>query len=76
MATGFEKCGWHPADDPPKDDRYILISYDNYPLPDIGRYQEDKEGGAYYPGDEDRSCTNFGLVVNGWSELPERFKRY
>lgn len=79
MDKRFEKCGWHPAEEPPKTDKegisdYILISYENYPLPDIGQYREEDQGGAYYPGDDDRSCTSYGLFVNGWSELPEVVK--
>ena len=58
---------WNDAKKPPEDDRYILISYSNYSLPDIGQFRD----GEYYPGDEDRSCENFGLHVNGWMELPK-----
>lgn len=65
---------WHPADEPPSDDRYILLSFANYPLPAIGRYEKDEEGGAYYVGDDDASCANHGIIVNAWAELPMSVK--
>lgn len=61
---------WNSPDKPPKEDRYVLLSYSNYGLPDIGMYRD----GTYYPGDEDRSCDSFKLKVNGWMELPENAK--
>ena len=54
---------------------YILLSFDNYGLPAIGRYEFDEEnGGAFYEGDEERSCSSYGLFVNAWMPLPERWK--
>ena len=32
---------WIPADNPPSDDRYILLSFENFDLPEIGHYEED-----------------------------------
>lgn len=59
----------------PKDDKYILISYENFTLADIGRYETDKDGnGAFYIGDEDRSCVSFGLFVNAWMPLTEPYR--
>ncbi len=64
---------WHEPEDPPKDDRYVLISFANCTVPCVGRYREDDDGGgAYYEGDEERSLCSYGLVVNGWMELPRR----
>ena len=59
----------------PEDDKYILVSFDNFTLPDIGRYEVDKDGnGAFYPGDEDESYVSYGcLVVNAWMPLPESY---
>lgn len=62
---------WNDAEDPPEDDRFVLISFANYPVPCIGRYREEMDGGAYYEGDEDRSLASYGFVVNGWMELPK-----
>ncbi len=43
-------------------------------LPDIGRYDEDEEGGNFYPGDDTRSYLSFGLFVNAWMSLPKPFR--
>lgn len=66
---------WTPIDEgTPSDDRYVLLSFENYTGIDIGRYEEDKDGGAFYPGDDDKSYTSYGIFVNTWMELPERYK--
>lgn len=55
----------------PPDDDYILISFDNYPLPLIGRYKTDADGGgAFYSGDDDESLMSIGMVVNAWAPCP------
>lgn len=69
--------GWIPVTERlPEDDEYILVSFDNFTLPDIGRYEVDKDGnGAFYPGDEDESYVSYGcLVVNAWMPLPEPYR--
>ena len=58
----------------PKDDRYVLVSFENFSLPDIGRYEKDFEGGAFYPEDEDKSYVSIGLFVNAWMELPKPYR--
>lgn len=63
----IEGDGWKSLDEPPKEDEYILISFANYGLPDIGRM----EGGIFYPGDDLRSYKKYGLIVNGWRPLPK-----
>lgn len=56
----LEKDKWIPADQPPKEDQYILLSFENFTIPVIGRYEGDKNnGGAYFSGDEDISCSNY-----------------
>ncbi len=63
---------WNDPEDPPKDDRFVLISFANYSVPCVGRYEQDENGdGTYYEGDEDRSLASYGVVVNGWMELPK-----
>ena len=57
---------WKSLDELPKEDEYILISFANYTLPDIGRMTD----GVFYPGDDDKSYKDFGLIVNGWRPLP------
>ena len=59
----------------PETDDYILVSFSNSTLPDIGRYEADKDGGgAFFPGDEERSYASFGLFVNAWMPLPEPYR--
>ena len=69
------KSKWIPADNPPEDDKYVLLSFENYTGCDIGRYERNEDvGGAYYPGDEDASYNSYGLFVNAWMKLPESYK--
>lgn len=59
----------------PETDDYILISFSNYTLPDIGRYEIDAEGnGAFYPGDEAVSYASMGIFVNAWMPLPKSYR--
>lgn len=69
------KGGWIPADQPPDDDRLVLLS-SNYPVPAIGRYIEDEDGtgAAYYLSDSDIPLCVRGIFVNAWMELPEPYK--
>ena len=69
------KMRWIPVEERlPENDKYILLSFENYSLPDIGRYECDTEGGAFYPGDDDQSYVSFGLFVNAWMPLPEVYR--
>ena len=66
---------WIPVEERlPDDDEYILVSFSNYPNPDIGRYEWDEEGGAFYPGDDETSYVQYGLFVNAWMPLPKNYK--
>lgn len=68
--------GWIPIDERlPETDDYILVSFSNFELPDIGRYETDKDGGGiFFPGDKERSYVSYGLFVNAWMPLPELYK--
>ncbi len=69
--------GWIPVEDGlPEDDRYILLSFENFSLPLVGRYEENEKGGAFYLGDcdEEDTCISNDLYVNAWTYLPERYK--
>lgn len=58
----------------PECDDYILISFENFSLPDIGRYEVDSEGnGTFYPGDMDYSYLSIGIIVNAWQPLPASY---
>ena len=58
----------------PQDESYILVSFDNATMPDIARYEENDEGGTFYPGDDEKSYSSYGIFVNAWMELPELYK--
>lgn len=67
--------GWIPADEPPETDAYVLLSFANFSMPMVGRYDEEETcGGAYYIGDEVVSCVSQDLFVNAWQPLPESYK--
>lgn len=71
----LEGSRWIPiAEKHPSNDTYILVSFENCNMPDIARYEEDKNGGAFYPGDEERSYKSFGLIVNAWKPLPTAYR--
>lgn len=71
----LEGSRWIPIDErQPETDIYILASFENFNTPDIARYEEDKNGGAFYPGDEERSYKSFGMIVNAWRSLPEPYR--
>lgn len=73
----IENDGWIPVEDTdrtPKGEDYILVSFSNFSLADIARYEEDEEGGIYYPGDEDKPYKEYGLFVNAWQPLPKPYR--
>lgn len=60
----------------PEPETYILVSFDNWSLPDIATYRVDDDGiGAFYPGDEDYTYLSVGLFANAWMPLPEPYKK-
>lgn len=63
--------GWIPCSEHyPTTEEYILLSFTNFSVPVVGRWEEDKEGGAFYIGDDTESCVSQGLIVNAWQQLP------
>jgi hypothetical protein len=48
----------------PKEEEYILLSFANYTGLDIGRYEHDGENDKFYPGDDDETYAQYGLIVN------------
>ncbi len=58
----------------PEDKNYILVSFENSTMPDIARYEENDEGGTFYPGDDEKSYSSYGLFVNAWMSLPEPYR--
>ena len=70
-----EKERWIPVEEKlPEDDSYIMLSFKNFPVPSVGRYETDQDGGAFYLGDDDKSCISWGAIVNAWKPLPERYQ--
>lgn len=70
-----ETSKWIPCSERlPEDESYILVSFKNSTMPDIARYEENDEGGAFYPGDDEKSYSSYGLFVNAWMPLPEPYK--
>lgn len=76
MAKKPEFGRWIPVGERlPDSDEYILLSFDNFTLPDIGRYEVGSDlSGAFYPGDDDKSYVSYGLFVSAWMPLPERYE--
>ena len=76
LAEEEKTGGWIPVTERlPEDDKYIMISFENFTLPDIGRYEADKDGnGTFYPGDDEKSYVEYDLFVNAWMPLPEPYR--
>lgn len=69
--------GWIPVEDTertPENESYVLVSFSNFYHPDIARYEENDEGGTYYPGDDEDSYLKYGLFVNAWMPFPELYR--
>lgn len=68
---------WIPVEDTehtPENKSYVLVSFSNSSLPDIAHYEENEEGGTYYPGDDEESYLKYGLFVNAWQPLPKPYR--
>lgn len=81
MLLRAERMKWIPAENTPEvnEEGYserILLNFENASIHEIGRYIEDGDGGgAYYIGDDSKPClSSYGLFVNAWMPLPERYK--
>lgn len=69
--------GWIPVEDTehtPENESYVLVSFSNASLPGFARYEENDEGGTYYPGADEKSYLKYGLFVNAWMPLPELYR--
>lgn len=68
------KQNWIPITERmPREEEYILVSFENYTLPDIGRYENDGND-KFYPGDDEETYASYGLIVNAWMPLPKPYK--
>lgn len=58
----------------PEADEYVLVSFENFSLPMIGRYTVDNDdGGTFRIGDDDDSFVQHDLFVNAWMYPPEPY---
>lgn len=72
----LKETQWIPCSERmPEDESYILVSFENYTMPDIARYEENDEGGTFYPGDDEETYAHYGLVVNAWMPLPTPYEK-
>lgn len=70
------KSDWIPISERlPDTDEYVLLSFENYTMAAIGRYEENDEGGTFYPGDDEKSYSSYGIFVNAWMPLPEPYRK-
>lgn len=76
MIQWNEDDGWISIDERlPDPDKHILVSFENFSLPMIGRYTvDDDDGGMFRAGDEDESFIEHDLYVNAWMELPKCYR--
>lgn len=67
---------WIPVSERlPDVDEYILVSFENFTTPMIGRYTvDDEDSGTFRVGDEDESFVEVGLFVNAWIPLPKPYE--
>ena len=68
--------GWIPIEEKlPPDDSYILLSFSNFSIPIVGRYEEDEDGGGnFFAGDEDEPLISQDMYVNAWMPLPKCYE--
>ena len=70
---------WHVIDEEnpntfPPTDGYILLNFSNFTRPCIGRCEgNEDEGFTFFEGDDEKSLASYGLFVNAWMPLPERY---
>ena len=72
-----KKHSWIPVEERlPEEDEYVLMSFENFTLPMIGRYEKDNDGGgAWYAGDDGcDTCSSQDLFVNAWMPLPKPYE--
>ena len=59
----------------PEPEKLVLVSFENFDLPMIGRYTEDEDGdGTFRIGNDDESFNKNGLQVNAWMPLPKPYR--
>lgn len=76
LIKAYEQSQWIPVDEKlPDPDELILLSFENFTVPMIGRYTvDDDDPGTFRVGDMDESFVENDLYVNAWMPLPEPWK--
>lgn len=75
LKTLREKSNWIPCSERlPEDESCILVSFENATFIDVARYEEDDQGGRFYPGDDEKTYLECGLFVNAWMPLPKPYR--
>lgn len=73
-----KKHSWIPVEERlPEEDEYVLMSFENFTLSMIGRYEKDNDGGgAWYAGDDDGcdTCRSQDLFVNARMPLQKPYR--
>jgi hypothetical protein len=63
---------WIPIEEKlPEADYYILLSFSNWGIPGVGRFED----GNFYGGDDDKPLDKIGIFVNAWMPLPKCYRR-
>lgn len=76
LIKAYEQSRWIPVDEKlPDPDELILLSFENFTVPMIGRYTvDDDDSGTFRVGDTDESFVENDLYVKAWMPLPEPWK--
>lgn len=76
IRSHMEDDGWIPveSEEKPPTKGYIYLSFANFDLPMVGRYEEDEEGGAFYVGDDEESCISQDMIVNAWKPIDKPYR--
>lgn len=68
--------GWTPVDKSlPEDDRWVLMSFENLPLPDVGYLETFEDGSRAWTNGQEKTLLSRGFIVNAWMELPKRYEK-
>ena len=53
----------------------IMLSFENWPVPGIGRYYQDKDGSGWFGlWDEEEPLSRIGIFVNAWRPKLEPYR--
>lgn len=56
-----------------ENEEYVLVSFSNFGVVDVAHYETNDTGGAFYPGDDDKSYAEYNLFVNAWMPTPKLY---